>query len=55
MEGRILGEAFLRELFLRMLLGKALTLLATQPDATTLRELAKVADSILETLQDQAG
>ncbi len=36
-EGRILGEAFLRELFLRKLPGMARTLLATQPDTTPLR------------------
>ncbi len=33
-EGRILGEAFLRELFLRKLPGMARTLHATQPDTT---------------------
>ncbi len=31
----------------------ARTLRATQPDTTPLRELAKIADSIMETLQDQ--
>ncbi len=53
-EGRILGEAFLRELFLRNLPGMARTLLVTQPDTTPLRELVKVVVSILGTLQDQA-
>ncbi len=36
-EGRILGKTFLLELLLRKLPGMARTLLATQPDATTLR------------------
>ncbi len=49
-----LGEAFLLERFLRKLLGMARTSLATQSDTTPLRELVKIADSIMETLHDQA-